>query len=160
MPVELRLFRNAMACFASGVTVVTAVAPDARPVGVTVSAFSSLSMDPPMILVCLDHHTSALDVYQTGPFAVNILDEHQKDISIRFATRDGDRWASTAHRPGQNGCPIIDGCLASVECDVHCVYEGGDHKIIVGRVTHVAYSAGGGALAYFRSTYASLNSSV
>lgn len=160
MVVDSRSFRNALACFASGVTVVTAVAADGRSVGVTVSAFSSLSLDPPMILVCLDRRTTDLDIYRAGPFAVNILHESQKDISIRFSTRGGDRWAETPHHGGCNGCPIIDGCLASVECDTESAHEAGDHVILIGRVTQASYAAGGGALTYFRSTYASLGGAV
>ncbi len=156
MTVDPRSFRNALACFASGVTVVTAAAADGRRVGVTVSAFSSLSLDPPLIQVCLDRRTGDLDLYRTGPFAVNILHENQKDVSIRFATRDGDRWANLKCRPGQNGAPIIEACLAEIECDVDRVLDGGDHVIIVGRVTRTSSAAGGSPLLYFRSGYHTL----
>ena len=154
MTVDSRSFRGALSCFASGVTVVAAIAADGQPVGVTVSAFSSLSLDPPLVLVCLDRRTYALDAYRSGPFTVNILHENQKEISVRFSSRDEARWAKTLYHAGANGRPIIDGCLASVECDVESVQEGGDHVILIGRVTQAHSSAEGAPLVYFRSDYA------
>ncbi|MFN3075621.1 MAG: flavin reductase family protein [Alphaproteobacteria bacterium] len=156
MVVDSHSFRNALGCFASGVTVVTAVTKSGEPVGVTVSAFSSLSLNPPLVLVCLDKNTSNLEAYRAGAFAVNLLTESQKEISIRFATRPGNRWDNTEHVMGEGGCPLLTGCLANLECTLEATHEAGDHVIIVGRVRELRYAAGGQPLLYFRSAYAGL----
>lgn len=156
MNIDSRSFRNAMACFASGITVVTTSTPDGRKLGLTVSAFSSLSLEPPLVLVCLDKRTSDIEDFRAGYFGVNVLREDQKEVSIRFATRNGDKWSKTPYEIGDCGCPLIKNCLANLECAVETVYDGGDHVIVVGRVVRLAYSAGGQPLIYFRSSYAEI----
>lgn len=158
--VDPRAFRNAMASFATGVTVVTAKTADGRPVGLTVSSFTSVSLEPPMVLFCLDRDTANLDTFCEGPFAVNVLREDQKEVSIRFATRNGEKWSLTQHETWDSGCPILTGCLANLECGVEHVHEGGDHVIIVGRVQRVATNPGGQPLVYFRSAYAELGRAI
>ncbi|KAF0140125.1 MAG: putative Flavin reductase FMN-binding [Rhodospirillaceae bacterium] len=156
MIVDSRSFRNAMACFASGVTVVTARAVDGRLLGVTVSAFTSLSLDPPLVLLCLDRQTLHVQAFTSGAFAVNILKEDQKELSIQFATHDGDKWRGTTYETGETGVPFLKGCLATIECDVETTYDGGDHVIIVGRVHRLSSAPGGQPLVHFRSVYAGL----
>lgn len=155
MSVDPRSFRKTLGCFASGVTVVTTLTPGTRePVGVTVSAFSSLSLDPPLVLFCLGNSTSSIDAFRTfGHFAVNILSEHQKDLSIRFASRSGDKWQGVARSEGANGVPVLGGCLATLECDLHQAIDGGDHQIFIGKVVKLRHQEGGSPLVYFRGSY-------
>ncbi|KAF0097728.1 MAG: ATP-dependent exoDNAse beta subunit, partial [bacterium] len=156
MSADSRAFCRAMACFASGVTVMTTTAANGQERGMTVSAFSALSLDPPLVLVCLDRQTLHLQDFLTGTFAVNILRENQKEVSIQFATRNGDRWGETGHTIGETGAPLLNGCLATIECDVETTYPGGDHVIVVGRVRVLSSTQGGQPLVYFRSAYAEL----
>lgn len=155
MPVDQRSFRKALGCFASGVTVVTTLYPETRaPAGVTVSAFSSLSLDPPLVLFCLGNRTSSLDAFRSyGHFAINILSEGQRDLSIRFASRSGDKWAGVAAEAGESGVPLIADCLANLECRLVQVVEGGDHQIFIGEVIRLKHQEGGSPLVYFRGAY-------
>lgn len=140
MSIDPKEFRTALGRFATGVTVVTAKAgAEAR--GMTANAFSSLSLDPPLILVCFDNKASSLRVVQAaGKFAVNFLSEEQKGASDWFAGkgRDAeDQFADIAHEAGENGSPLLAGNVGALECDLHEELPGGDHTIVVGRVTRV-----------------------
>lgn len=159
MSVDQRSFRRALGCLASGVTVVTALDPASRaPVGVTVSAFTSLSLEPPLVLFCLGVHTSSLDAYRSGGhFAINMLSEAQKDLSIRFASRGADKWKGLTYETWDSGVPILSGCLANLECSLVETHQGGDHLILVGKVERLAYQEGGAPLLYFRGTYVELD---
>ncbi len=134
---------------------ITTLSPGARePQGVTVSAFSSLSLDPPLVLFCLAERTACLDAFRTfGHFAVNVLSEHQRDLSIRFASRAEDKWRGVEWSAGESGVPMLANCLASLECSLVQVSEGGDHLIFVGRVERVKHHEGGSPLIYFRGSY-------
>ena len=147
-------FRRALSRFASGVTVVTARTPDGRSVGVTASAFTSVSLDPPLILVCLGKATEDLAAFADGDhFAVNILGEDQKDISAVFARRCGDKFAEVAHETWKTGSPILAGCIANLECTRTRVYDGGDHVIILGRVDGLHCAEGAAPLLHFCGGY-------
>lgn len=156
MSVDDLSFRKTMGCFASGVTVVAARDGAGRPVGLTVSAFTSLSLVPPLVLICLDRRVANLETFRSGPFAVSILTEDQRDLSRRFAERRDDRFTGVDFADGLNGAPVLSGCLAWIECDVHTVTAGGDHDIIIGTVTRTGHQAGGRPLVYFRGDYAPL----
>lgn len=155
MTVDQRSFRKALGCFATGVTVVTSVNPvDSSPLGVTVSAFSSLSLEPPLVLFCLGNKNSSLDAYKnSGRFVINILAEAQKDLSIRFASRTEDKWAGVAYQAGLGGVPVLSGCLANLECSLVNTVDGGDHVIFIGQVENLHYQEGGSPLLYFRGSY-------
>ncbi len=155
MAVDSRSFRKALGCFATGVTVVTTLNPESSlPVGVTVSAFSSLSLDPPLVLFCLGNRTSTLDSYRrSSHFAVNVLSETQRDLSIRFASRAENKWAGIATETWASGVPILPGCLANLECAVVSVHDGGDHTIFVGRIERLRHQEAGSPLIYFRGSY-------
>ncbi|HWN99300.1 MAG TPA: flavin reductase family protein [Blastocatellia bacterium] len=156
MAVSKEEFRSTLGRFASGVTVVTAKGADDQPLGITVSAFSSVSLDPPLVLVCVDKRASLHGHLTEGVhFAVNILSEHQELISRRFASKDEDRFNGTAYRDSAEGVPLLDGALASLECRVVHSYPGGDHTIIVGEVESTNI-ADGKPLAYFRGGYVQL----
>ncbi|CAA7617732.1 flavin reductase family protein [Magnetospirillum sp. UT-4] len=155
MSVDQRTFRKALGCFATGVTVVTAIHPETKALaGVTVSAFSSLSLQPPLVLFCLGHQTSSLDAFvKAGRFAVNILAESQRDLSNRFASRAADKWNGVQWEAWDSGAPILAGCIANLECSVVTTHQGGDHIIFVGHVDRLRQQEGGAPLVYFRGGY-------
>ena len=155
MSVDQRSFRKTLGCFATGVTVVTTLHPDTEaPAGVTVSAFSSLSLEPPLVLFCLGLKTSSLSAFQNyGRFAINVLAEGQRDLSIRFASRSEDKWGGLKWEKGLGGVPLLPGCLATLECKLVNAIEGGDHMIFVGEVENLTHQEGGSPLIYFRGAY-------
>jgi flavin reductase (DIM6/NTAB) family NADH-FMN oxidoreductase RutF len=156
MAVNKEEFRAVMGRFASGVTVATAKCKDNRPCGITISAFSSVSLEPPLILVCIDKRASVHDYFKEGNhFAVNILGEEQEVISRRFASKDEDRFSGIGYKDGITGVPLLDGAIAYLECRVVNEYPGGDHTIVVGEVIH-SQVTDGRPLAYFRGGYAQL----
>ena len=158
MTFDSRAYRNALGCFATGVAVVTTIAPDGEKIGVTVNSFSSVSLDPPLVQFCLGRAAMSFTAFTTAPaFAVNILAEDQKDLSARFSYRDQqERWDGVAVERWDTGVPILTGCLATLECDREHLYEGGDHLIIVGRVRRLAATESGRPLLYFRGGYQQL----
>ncbi len=157
MPVSKDEFRAALSRFISGVTVVTTLGNDNRPAGITVSAFSSVSLEPPLILACIDKRASVHDHLTEGRyFAVNILAENQQSISRLFASKEQNRFDSAGYRWGSSGAPLLDGALAYIECRVVHAYPGGDHTIIVGEV-EVTSMAEHKPLAYYRGGYTHLS---
>ena len=129
-------FRNAMAQFASGVTIVTTRDEEGTPRGFTASAFSSLSLDPPLILVCLDRKADSHAAFEAAEhFAVSILAEGQGETAMRFARSGADKFGGFEVEPGSvTGMPVIPGALAHLECRMHDRLPGGDHTILVGEV--------------------------
>jgi len=152
MPIDESRFRQTMGYFASGVTVVTTEYAQ-KLYGVTVSSLTSLSLNPPLILICLDHSLRTLDaVLGRGQFVINILDQRQEHLSRRFATREEDKFTGVAWQRGHLELPILDGALAVIECQVFATHPGGDHTIIVGEV--LASAIGDGTpLLYYRRGY-------
>jgi flavin reductase (DIM6/NTAB) family NADH-FMN oxidoreductase RutF len=148
-----------MGHFATGVTVVTSVGADGEPVGTTANAVTSLSLDPPLVLVCFDLESLTLHAIRGhGAFVVNVLAAPQRHLSANFARRGiAAAWDGVRHRRGRTGSPRLDGVLAVLECTVEHSLPGGDHEIVVGRVRHVE-TAGNGArpLLFWRGRYASL----
>jgi flavin reductase (DIM6/NTAB) family NADH-FMN oxidoreductase RutF len=137
-------FRAACGLFASGVTVVTRRLPDDTPYGMTVSSFTSVSLDPPLILVCLDRGTRFLrDLAPDQPFAVNVLSEHQQHIAARFADRnEEDRFSGIDWSPGWNAVPLMSGVIATFACNLQQNVEGGDHLILIGEVQEIHHHKG------------------
>lgn len=150
-------FKAAMASFAAGVTVVTTIDADGVPQALTATAFSSVSLAPPLCLVCIDKRARTYrPLLLRGSFAVNILRAEQEWLSNRFASKIADRFASVRWSPGEvTGCPLIEEALASMECEVVEVHSGGDHDIFLGRPTSVRVNQGA-PLVYFRGEYSSL----
>ena len=155
MPVATESFRQALSRFASGVTVVTVAAGDELH-GMTASAFASVSLQPPRILVCLDKssRTRAL-LAEVRDFAVSVLGANQEEISRAFANTGPKPFESSNHKRGENGAPLLDGALAWLECSVAEIIDGGDHDIVLGNVT-ACTSAEGNPLIYFDRRYRSL----
>ena len=151
---DTALFRKAMGGFAAGVTVVT-TALDGRLSGTTVSAFSSLSMDPPLVLACLKRGSRTLAAVQgAGVFCVNILAADQGELAYAFAKSGCDeRFALAALEPGATAAPVLAGCVAVVECALHATHDGGDHEILVGRVASVRINESKPPLVYVRGQF-------
>jgi flavin reductase (DIM6/NTAB) family NADH-FMN oxidoreductase RutF len=152
-------FRNAMGHLATGVTIVTSIAPDGEPVGTTASAVTSLSLDPPLLLVCFDRASVTLEAIRAhGAFAVNVLAAPQRHLSANFARRGlAAAWDDVQHRPGLTGSPRLAGVLAALECTVEERLPGGDHEIVIGRVQAVEADGDKAApLLYWRGAYGTL----
>ena len=146
-------FRTALRSFATGVTVVTTRDREGRPSGLTASAFTSVSLDPPLILVCVDHAATAHpDFRERGWFAVNVLRREQEALSRRFAVTGGDKFHGVPCHEGRTGLPLLDGALATLECRIVEAHEAGDHTIFIGQVETVSV-AGGRPLVYFHGAY-------
>ena len=152
-------FKAFMSQFASGVTVVTTVDGDGSPWGLTVSAFSSLSLDPPLCLFCLDHRAGSLATFRASrKFAVNVLSDGQEEISNRFASRRDDKFADLDWQKGPTlGCPVFADVLAWTECEVTEILPGGDHDIFVGKLVRVQ-AGDGKPLLYFNGAYGDITS--
>ncbi len=150
-------YRATLGRFASGVTIVTARDSGGRDVGMTVSAFSALSLDPPLVLVCIDNGASVAPVLEhCSSFAVNILAEHQEPLSRQFAERELDRFEGVTITRGESGLALLDGALAQIECRVASRTPAGDHTILIGEVTATAVREGN-PLLYYRGGYGRLN---
>jgi len=156
MPIDKPLFRKVLGSFAAGVTVITTVDGERNPLGLTATAFSSVSILPPLVLICVDKHSETYPCFeQSRLFAVNILAADQADVSQRFATSGGDKFAGVAWRRGSLGLPLIEGAIGYLECRLEHAYEGGDHTIYVGQV-ETAEARDGEPLLYFRAAYRGL----
>jgi 3-hydroxy-9,10-secoandrosta-1,3,5(10)-triene-9,17-dione monooxygenase reductase component len=153
-PIDPSTFRHALSRFPSGVTVVTVRGGDGRDYGMTVSAFSSLSLRPPLVLVCIgDDATIAGAVDAAGHFAVNVLAATQEPLARRFADTDADRFEGVAVTRGEAGIALLDGAVAQLQCAIVARHRGGDHTIVVGEVLAAAAADGGHALVYERGDY-------
>ncbi len=156
MAVSSDEFRAALSRFPSGVTVVTTRDEQGRFHGITVSAFCSVSLEPPRVLICIEKSTGSHSaLHWSRAFVVNMLSERQKDISERFASQIEDKFDSLEFRSGIDGIPLIPGCLVTLECRITNAYDGGDHSIFVGEVEKTEISDGDPIL-YFRGDYRSI----
>jgi len=138
MVLDIQTFKNAMACFPSGVCVCTTYDESGRPWGFTASAFSSLSLDPPLLLVCLDKKADSHPAFrQAGHFGISILAVGQDKMAMQFASKGVEKFAGLPITEAPNsGVPLIAGAAAQMECSTHQHFDGGDHTIIVGEVLH------------------------
>ena len=156
MTVHESAFRSVLGRFATGITVVTTVDRRGRDVGMTVSAFSSVSLDPPLVLICIGHDASAYSALSKAThFIANILSEGQEAVARRFAESEGDRFGGIGFERGKNGAVVLLDVLGYVECEIVARHEAGDHDIIVGAV-QVAVAEEGKPLLYYRGGYAQL----
>ncbi|MBI1775466.1 MAG: flavin reductase family protein [Proteobacteria bacterium] len=153
-PLDAVSFRNTLGCFATGVTVATTRDSGGRPVGLTVNSFTSVSLDPPLILFCVDRSARAYPSFaQAQACAINVLGEGQQELSERFATSLVDPWPGLTLERWVTGAPIIVGCLAILDCRVEAVHEGGDHVILVAEVLRLGYAGSGRPLLFYRGDY-------
>ncbi len=153
-----RTLRDALGCFATGVTVVTCLNGQGDPVGLTANSFTALSLDPPLLLVCVAKAAaSAPALAEASHFAVNVLQTGQQPASITFSTRGEDRFGRTAWQRGEHGAPLLMESLSVFECARHAVHDGGDHYILVGEVKKASFEPGLDPLLYFRGSYRRLH---
>jgi flavin reductase (DIM6/NTAB) family NADH-FMN oxidoreductase RutF/DNA-binding IclR family transcriptional regulator len=130
--------RRCLGEFVTGVTVVTAIGPDGLPCGLTANSFSSVSLDPPLILWSLRFNATNFAIFSAAEFfAVNILAEDQVEVSNRFAKSGPDRFAGISVSVGAEGVPLLDGAVAQLECKKEASYPGGDHLVFIGRVLRI-----------------------
>jgi flavin reductase (DIM6/NTAB) family NADH-FMN oxidoreductase RutF len=156
-PIDPGQFRKALSQFASGITVVTTRDPEGRPLGLTVSAFCSVSLDPPLVLACVDNRSATQPGFQTsGVFGVSVLAEGQEAVSRRFAGPGVHRFAGLDVATGAEGVALIPGALAQMVCRVAWAHPAGDHTIYVGEVLTLAVHPGR-PLLYQRSAYRRLD---
>ena len=152
-PFDPRVLRDAFGCFATGVTVVTSQTAIGERVGLTANSFTSVSLDPPLLLFCPAQGASALPVLrETGRFAINILDLDGQPVADRFTRRGIDRFAAHEWREW-DGVPVLAGAKAVFVCALHADHDGGDHRIIVGRVTRLALDKTREPLLYLHGRY-------
>ncbi|WP_255500918.1 flavin reductase family protein [Caulobacter sp. 17J80-11] len=149
--------RDAFACFATGVAVVT-TEEHGRPVGATINSFSSVSLDPPLVLFCLDRRLGALAAFeQARTYAVNVLHDGQEAVSARFGRPGPDRFETGRWTPGRFGAPVLLDAMATFELGRHAAYDGGDHVIFVCRVLDAAWSPEHDPLLFFQGRYRSVH---
>jgi flavin reductase (DIM6/NTAB) family NADH-FMN oxidoreductase RutF len=161
MAVSRDTFRRVLSHFAAGVTVVTTTDESGNPYGLTATAFSSVSLDPPLVLVCVDRQSETHPHFtKSQAFAVNFLAEDQEEHSRRFAVSGGDKFRGLLYRRGTTGVPLLEGSLGYVECRLQNAVEAGDHTIFIGEVVAAGCaseedgpSVPSRPLLYYRSRY-------
>jgi flavin reductase (DIM6/NTAB) family NADH-FMN oxidoreductase RutF/DNA-binding IclR family transcriptional regulator len=153
-PLDATWFRQVLGQYPTGVTVVTAIGQDGKPVGLAVGSFTSVSLDPPLVAFLPDKTSSSWPkIEPVGRFCVNIIGAHQEAVSRRFATKLPDKFEGLPWRPGPSGAPIIEGVVAWIDCDLEAVYEAGDHYIVLGRVGDLAVETPTLPLIFFQGGY-------
>ena len=158
MSFDARSFRDALGCFATGITVVTSVGLDGELLGFTANSFNSVSLDPPLVLFSLDRGAYSLKAFEAaGVFAINILREDQQAISAAFARSLSNKWHGIRTEAWDTGSPILLDALANFDCQTTSMHDGGDHVIFVGRVLRLRATGKGRPLLYFRGAYRQIN---
>jgi len=149
-----RRFRDVLGRFASGVTVVTAVS-DGQPVGMTCQSFSSVSLDPPLVLFIPARTSRAWPlIHRAGRFCVNFLSDAQAELSNTMASRGVDKFQGVSWQPSEaTGSPLFDGILGYVDCSIHAVHEAGDHYVVIGRVLDLSATDAEGPLLFYQGQY-------
>lgn len=160
--IDPKQFRQLLGCFPTGVAIVTTTTADGRPTGLTCNSFSSVSLEPPLVLFSLRTASSLLPTFSAaGSFAINILSQSQDGLSGRFASsKVTDKFEGVAWHAGPLGTPLIDDCLASFECSVHARHEAGDHVVFIGEVKHMAPGSTDHALVFYKGAYMMLAESL
>lgn len=159
-PIDPLDFRRVLGHFPTGVTVVAA-APDGQAHGMTVGSFFSISLDPPLVGLCVGKGSSSWpDIEPAGRFAVSVLGADQSDLSNRFARSGEDRFDGVAWHAGTTGSPVLDDALAHIDCVTEQVVEAGDHWIVIGRVVELAVHRDGTPLLFFQGRYGSFDPEV
>lgn len=152
---EAREFRSVMSSFATGVTIATAGLADGSRVGITVNSFTSVSLDPPLVMFCIDKRAMSLPVFkEASGYAINVLTVQQEHIARAFAVpgQGQERWTHGVFTEGSNGAPLLEGALATIDCAHYAQHEGGDHVLLVGRVMVMSRHEGQ-PLIYWNSGY-------
>jgi flavin reductase (DIM6/NTAB) family NADH-FMN oxidoreductase RutF len=153
-------FRRACGRFSTGVAIASVLDHQGTPHGLTVSSFTSVSLDPPLILICLGHRVSAIDIFRaTAHFGINVLAEGQRDLAERFTQKCQDRFDGLKWRRGKTGVPLLPGVLAAIECAMRLRFTAGDHDIFVGEMVR-ARATHGVPLIHFEGAYRRLEVSL
>jgi flavin reductase (DIM6/NTAB) family NADH-FMN oxidoreductase RutF len=153
---DRRQFCRTCSRFATGITVATVRGPDGEPHGMTANSFTSVSLTPPLVLICVDHRAKIIEHFRRCDFfGINVLHHNQKSLSIHFARSGYDRFDGIEWYAGSTGIPLLPEVLATIECAVHRRVEAGDHMILIGEVLH-AECRDGEPLVYYGSEYHSL----
>ncbi|MEQ9145037.1 MAG: flavin reductase family protein [Parvibaculaceae bacterium] len=157
MDLENRAFRNALGEFATGVAAVTTVGEDGQAIGLTVNSFSSVSLDPPLVLWCLDKGSDTLPAFSNcSGFTINILSAAQQSLSNKLATQGNHGLEGVSVSEGVNGCAKVDEALATFECEIAARHDAGDHIILVGKVVAFDRRDAQAPLIYHRGAYCAL----
>ncbi|MCD0503796.1 flavin reductase [Bordetella petrii] len=161
-PFDPMEFRRALGTFPTGVAIITTCGLDGQPVGLTCNSFSSVSLDPPLVLWSLRRASKSLPAFRgASHFAINVLAEDQRELSARFASSSvPDKFAGTAYSTGHGGVPLIDNCLARFHCSTYAEYEAGDHYIFVGRVERFEHAREDDPLVFYKGAYMILAQSL
>ncbi len=150
---EATEFRKALAQYATGVTVITTLAPDGTPAGMTANSFTSVSLDPPLVLWSVSRQAASFEAFRrSSRYLVHVLAADQLGLAQRFATRGADKFGASPWQPGPHGLPLIEGSVAWFACSNRSQYDEGDHVILVGRVESFG-AAGGNPLIFHASRY-------
>ncbi len=153
MAIDGRELRNVMGNFATGVTIITTKDSNGKPFGLTANAFSSLSLDPPLLLICVDRKVDCYACFEESKvFAVNFLSEGQDQLSTRFATKGIEKFEGVPYKLGELGVALLDDALAHIECTLASAYEGGDHTIYLGEIQNATVLSDR-PLLFFRGKY-------
>ena len=154
---DQRDFRKALGTFATGITVITTTLKNSAPVGITVNSFSSVSLEPPLVLWCLDNEADSYDIFaKCSNFAVHILHQDQEAISQAFSTKNNNRFADLDWEAGEFGSPILKDYASCFQCETEISYAGGDHIILLGRVKAIATNKDKSPLIYHDGNYHAL----
>ncbi|MET8776041.1 3-hydroxy-9,10-secoandrosta-1,3,5(10)-triene-9,17-dione monooxygenase reductase subunit [Nocardia sp. NPDC004654] len=156
--IDPRQFRNVLGQFCTGITVITAFGDDAAPIGFACQSFAALSLEPPLVLFCPTKASrSWAAIEKTGRFCVNILAEDQQQLCARFGSREPDKFAGTDWHTSDLDLPVLDDALATIQCTVDSVVDGGDHYIVIGRVQVLSESTDSGRpLLFYRGQYTAI----
>lgn len=152
-------FRKACSQWASGVSIVTTVDSAGKPFGLTMTAVTSLSLNPAMFIVCVDNNSDTLaPMRESKVFCINVLASNQQDLSNRFAKKGAEKFDGVGYAAGNTGAPVLAGALLSIECAVSSIVPGGDHQIMLGEVRRIVSNESEGVepLLYFGGRYAAL----
>ncbi|MFQ6399045.1 3-hydroxy-9,10-secoandrosta-1,3,5(10)-triene-9,17-dione monooxygenase reductase subunit [Nocardia sp. KC 131] len=156
--IDGRQFRNVLGQFATGITVITTFDGDSAPMGFACQSFAALSLEPPLVLFCPTKTSrSWAAIEQSGRFCVNVLAEEQQQLCARFGSREPDKFAEIGWRTSELELPLLDDALATIQCTVDSVVDGGDHYIVIGRVLALSESTTSGRpLLFYRGQYSAI----
>lgn len=151
---DAQQLRQAYSRLAAGTSVVTMIAPDGTKIGLTVSAVTSVSIEPPLMLVCINSKSRAISALESGvPFVINLLSRSQETVGMQFASREADKFASIAHYATDTGALYLSETLANIECIPHEIVPAGDHFVVIGHVVDVQIGNDAPPLVFFRSRF-------
>lgn len=152
--IEVSEFRRVAGCFATGVTIVTTTSPAGEPIGLTANSFTTVSLDPPLILFSVARRLHSQPAFQNAQhFSVNVLHEGQLALAKQFAVPLGEKWKNIQFEDGAFGCRLISNAAAVLECEKYASYDGGDHVIFVGRVLKIKADWDRGPLIFWRGKF-------